>query len=114
MAGTIEKITSFTRVQVEEDSRNDDDLLFQTGLEKVQPVADCEWKTLKIKPNVEGRVRYGLDLETHFTKAADDIVAFFLCVYVSPCLLLMLRMVLALKWVCRAFISVLTLVGSNI
>lgn len=75
VAGAVEQVTSLTRVQIEEDTGNNDHALLETGLEKVQAIGDGMWEASQIKPKVERRVRNILDDETHFAEATDDIVA---------------------------------------
>lgn len=78
MARTVEKITSLARVEIEENPGHDNNLLFETGLEKVQSVRDGVWEAFEIEPQVEGRVRYSLDLKAHVSKTLDNVITFFL------------------------------------
>lgn len=75
MARTIKQITSLTRVQIEEDTRDNDDSLLKTGLEEVQSVGDRWWETLEIEPEVEGGVGDGFDVETHSAETLDNVVS---------------------------------------
>lgn len=48
MAGAVKKVTASGRVQVKEDARDDDDLLLQASLEKVEAVRDGVREALQI------------------------------------------------------------------
>lgn len=78
MTRTIEQISSLTRVEIEEDTRDDDDALFETGLEEIQAVGDLVGETFEVEPEVEGGVGDGGDFESHGAETLDYIVAFFL------------------------------------
>ncbi len=52
MAGAIKQITAHRRIKIEENARYDNDLLLQTGGEKVEAVGDGLGKALKIEPAV--------------------------------------------------------------
>lgn len=75
VARTVEEISSLAGVQVEEDTRYDDDFFFKAGLEEVQAVADCFGKAFEVKPEVESAIWDGFDHESHFAEALDDIVS---------------------------------------
>jgi hypothetical protein len=75
VARAVEQVTSFARVQIEEDTRDNDHALLETGLEEVQAVGDSGWEASEVEPKVEGRVRNIFDDETHLAEAIDDIVA---------------------------------------
>jgi hypothetical protein len=81
MTRTIKQISPLARVQIKEDTRDDNDALFETCLEEVQAVGDGLRKALEIKPEVECRVWDGLDVEPHLAESGDDIVAFALARY---------------------------------
>lgn len=53
MARTVKQISAFTRVQIEEDSRDDDDSFFKTGLEEVEAIGDGVGESFKVEPEVE-------------------------------------------------------------
>jgi hypothetical protein len=74
----VKEVTTTRRVQVEEDTRDNDDLLLKTGLEEVETVGDRTRETLQVEPEVEGAVGYVLENETHIAEALDDVVTFFL------------------------------------
>lgn len=71
----VKQITPPGGVQVEEDTRNHNDLLLQTGLEEVQAIANRAGQALKVQPQVEGRVGHLLDVEAHLAQTVDDVVA---------------------------------------
>jgi hypothetical protein len=75
MTRTIEEITSLTWVQVEENTRDNDDSLLKTCLEEIESIRDGSWETLEIKPEVECGIGNGLDMETHTTETFNDIVS---------------------------------------
>jgi hypothetical protein len=50
VAWAVEQITSSRGVEVEEDTRNNNNLLLQTGLEEVEAVSDSLGKALKVQP----------------------------------------------------------------
>jgi len=77
MARTIEQISAFTWVQVKENSRNHNHLLLKTSLEEIQSIGDFIGETLEIEPEIEGGIRDGLDVESHFAETLDDVVALF-------------------------------------
>ena len=78
MTRTIKQISPLTRVQVKKDTRDDNDALFEAGLEEVQAVGDLVGKTFEVKPEIESTVWDGGDFETHASEAGYDIVALFL------------------------------------
>lgn len=78
MTRTIKQISPLTRVQVEEDTRDNDDALFQTRLEEVQSVGDLVGETFKVEPEVESAVGDGGDFESHGAQTGYDVIAFFL------------------------------------
>ena len=115
MAGAVEEITSLTWVQVEEDTRDDDNTLFKAGLEEVQTIGDSGRETFKVEPKIECRVRNSLDNESHLTETLDDIVSLGL---VATCQMGVTQIEQGaiyhtIKWRCRAFISASTLSGSS-
>jgi len=75
MTWTIKQISTFTWIQVKENSRNYNDLLFKASLEEIQPVGDFLGETLEIEPEIEGGVGNGLNVESHFAETLDDVVA---------------------------------------
>ena len=83
MARTIKQISSLARVEIKEDTWDNDDALFETGLEEVQSVGNFLREVLEIQPDVEGRVWDGLDYEAHVSEAFDHIVTFVLFVEFS-------------------------------
>lgn len=124
MARAVEQISPLAGVQIEEDAGHDNDALLETGLEEVQPVGDGVGETLEIQPQVEGRVRHGLDVEAHPEETGDYVVAFVLVVLVlvSACGMGGEDGVgesgkggkgRTLKCLCKAFISARTLSGSS-
>jgi hypothetical protein len=80
MAGAVEQVPPLTRVQIEEDAGNDNDLLAQARLEEVQAVIDRIRQPAQIQPQVERGVgdEALLDLEANLAQAADDEVALYL------------------------------------
>lgn len=78
MTRTIKQISPLTRVQVKEDTRDDNDAFFETGLEEVQAVGDLVGKTFEVEPEVECTIWDCSDLEAHAAEAGYYIVALFL------------------------------------
>lgn len=75
MARRIKQIPTLTRVQIEEDTRHNNDLLLQTSLEEVQPIIDRIRQIGKIQPEIKRRIRHEGELEADFLKTTDDVVA---------------------------------------
>lgn len=50
VARAVEEITTTRGVEIEEDARDDNDLLRQTGLEKVETVSNGIRKAFQVKP----------------------------------------------------------------
>jgi hypothetical protein len=50
MARAVEQITSSRGVKVEEDTRDNNNLLLQAGLEEVEAVSDRLGKALEVQP----------------------------------------------------------------
>jgi hypothetical protein len=50
VAWAVEQITSSRGVEIEEDTRDNNNLLFQAGLEEVEAVGDSLGKALEIQP----------------------------------------------------------------
>jgi hypothetical protein len=50
MARGVEKVTAARRVEIEEDSRHNDNLLSEAGLEKVETIRNGLRETFEIKP----------------------------------------------------------------
>lgn len=65
MARTVEQITTTCGVEIEEDARNNDNLLLKTGLEEVETVGDGTRQILEIEPQIECAIRHVLDSEIH-------------------------------------------------
>jgi len=78
MARTIKQISPLARIQIKEDTRDNNDLLLETSLEEVESVGDCLWELFEIEPQVERAVWHGLDDEAHGAESGDYVVAFFL------------------------------------
>lgn len=76
MAGRVEEVTALAGVQIEEDTRHNNDLLAQALVEEVQTIVDRSRKGAEIQPKVEGRVGHILvgDVEAHLPEAANDVV----------------------------------------
>ena len=53
MARAVEQISSHRRVQVEENTGHNNDLLLKTSLEEVQTVVDFLGEAFDVKPNVK-------------------------------------------------------------
>lgn len=53
MARTVEQISSFARVEVEEDTRNDNALLLQASLKEIETIVDGVRQAAEIEPEVE-------------------------------------------------------------
>lgn len=75
MARAVKQISTSGRVQIEEDTRNNNDLLFQAGLEEVEAVGNMTRQTLEVEPDVERAVRHVLDHEAHVAETLDNIVS---------------------------------------
>jgi hypothetical protein len=75
MARAIEQIPTPAGVQIEEDTRHNNDLLLKTCLEEVESVADALGHAAEVEPEVEGRVGHVRELEAHFLQTTDDVVA---------------------------------------
>jgi hypothetical protein len=104
MTWTIKQISPLARVEIEEDTRHNNDFLLKTSLEEVQSIRNyqrhqhllcfetyisgrssvhgLDWgirtgmrKTLEIKPQVERGIGYGLDDEAHLSETTDYVVA---------------------------------------
>lgn len=78
MTRRIKQISSLAGVEIKEDTRDNDDFFFETGLEEVKSVGDFFGESFEIEPQVEGRVGDGLDLEAHAAETLDDVVALVL------------------------------------
>src|ERR1700760_3156560 len=78
MTRTIKQISSLARVQIKENTRNNDDFLFKTSLEEVQSISDSFRKAFKVKPEIEGTIWYSFDNKSHITETLDDIISFIL------------------------------------
>lgn len=78
VARTVEKITAASRVQVKEDTRHDNDLLRQAGLEEVEAVGDLFRQTLEVQPEVESTVWHILDHKAHVAKTLHHVVSLLL------------------------------------
>lgn len=74
MARTIKQVSSFGRIEIEEDARNDDDMLLEALLKEVQSVADGRRQPTEVEPDVKGRVWHVCDLESHLSESAQDVV----------------------------------------
>lgn len=81
VARAVEQITSLGRVQVEEDTGHDNDLLGQKRIEEVQSIGYVSFlgkgrvERGQVKPDVEGCLRDVLDAETDFVKTLEDKVS---------------------------------------
>lgn len=75
MAGGVEEVAAAGGVQVEEDARDDDDLLLEAGLEEVEAVGDGTGEALQVQPQVEGAVGHVLDDEAHVAQPPHHVVA---------------------------------------
>lgn len=96
VARAVKQVTAARGVQVEEDTRNHNHLLLQTGLEEVEAVRNRLGETLQVKPanrhlvpleqpqprqdnlQVKGRVRHVLDDEAHLAEASHNVVTLVL------------------------------------
>jgi len=78
MARAVKQISSSSGVEIEENARNDDNLLLETGLEEVQTVGDGAGKTLEVQPQVESTVWDVLDDEAHIAQTLEDVVSLVL------------------------------------
>lgn len=78
MTRAVKQIPPPRRVQVKEDPRNNNHLLLETRLEKVQPVRDRAGQPLEVQPDVERGIRHVADSESHPAEALDDIVTLLL------------------------------------
>lgn len=76
MTRRIKQISPLTRIEIEEDTRDDDNPFFETSLEEVEAVRDGFGEAFEVEPEVEGAVWDGVDDEAHFAETADYIVAF--------------------------------------
>jgi len=75
MARRIEQIPTTARVQVEENTGNNNDLLLETSLEEVESVVNTFRQVRQVEPEVEGRVGHVRELEADFLETANDEVA---------------------------------------
>jgi hypothetical protein len=75
VAWAVKQVSATRGIQIEENSRNDNDLLLQTGLEEVETVGDGLGKTLEVQPQVEGRVWDVFNDKSHFAESTDDVVS---------------------------------------
>lgn len=78
MARTIKQISPLARIQIKEDTRDNDDFLLKTGLEEVKSIGYFFGELFEIEPQVERAVWHGLDDEAHGAESGDYVVAFFL------------------------------------
>lgn len=77
----VEEITTLRRVQVKEDTRNNNDLLTQQGVKEVQAIGDVSLRRQgrversQIKPDIESSTRDVLDTEADIVETSQDVVA---------------------------------------
>jgi len=71
----VEQISSLAGVEVEENTRDNNDLLFQTSLEEVQAVIDALRQRRQVQPQVEGAVGNEWDLEAHRSQSINDVIS---------------------------------------
>lgn len=58
MARAVEEITALGRIEIEEDTRDDDGLLLEAGLEEVETVVDLVGEVGEVEPEVECTIRF--------------------------------------------------------
>lgn len=81
MARTVEEVSPVGRVQVKEDTGDDNDLLVQQSVKEVQPIRDVglsrkRWSDgCQVEPDIEGGLRNIVDAESYVIKALQDIVS---------------------------------------
>lgn len=78
VARAVKQVTTARRVEVEKDTRDDNDFLFKTSLEEVEAVGDRARQALKVEPQVECAVRNVFNHETHVTQALNYVVTLVL------------------------------------
>ena len=76
----VKEIPSFRGIEIEEDSRHDNDLFCEARLEKVQPVTDSFRKATCIEPDIERAIWHMLwfEDEANLAEPGDDKVALLL------------------------------------
>lgn len=74
MARAVKQITTARRVEVKEDTGNDDDFLLETGLEEIEAVRDRARQALEVEPQVECAIRHVFEHETHVAQAFHHII----------------------------------------
>jgi hypothetical protein len=99
VARAVEQVTATRWVEVKEDTRDNNNLLLQAGLEEVKTISDRARKTLEVEPaihplsvafkdwkqawadfvsQVEGRVGHIFDDEAHLAQSTDDHITLVL------------------------------------
>lgn len=77
VARRVEQISSFAGVEIEEDTRYNDDLFMETGVEEVETIVDTLGERRQVQPQVERGVGDKRDLEAHLSQSANYIVSLF-------------------------------------
>lgn len=88
MARRVEQIPPVRRVDIEEDTRNNNRLLLQQLLKEREPVVYWGWKFLEVEPDVEGCGGGDVDFKMHGFEAGEDVVAFHFEVFLESNFLL--------------------------
>ena len=75
VARRVEQVPTPTRVEIEKDTRDNNDLLLETGLEEVEAIVNALGEVGQVEPEVESRVGHVGELEADFLETANDVVA---------------------------------------
>ena len=88
VAGAIEEVATLGRVEVEEDTRDDNGLFVEQGVEESEAVADVDGRVLgngrvecgQVQPDIKGGLGPGLVSlsEADIAESLEDIVALLL------------------------------------
>jgi len=89
MTGRVEKIATVVGINVEENSWNDNCLLFQQLFEKGQAVIQGFRKRLQVQPDVESGMGVYVDLQPHSFKSTENMISFILKVLLQSQALLL-------------------------
>lgn len=89
VARGVEQVPAMRRVDIEEDTWDDNCLLLEHFFEESKTVVEGLRERLEIEPDVEGRCRRDLNLETHRFQTREDVVTLVLEVPLKSNLLLL-------------------------
>lgn len=73
MARTIKQVSSFGRIEVEEDARNNNHVLLEAFLEKIKSIANRRGHSTEVQPDVKGRVGH-IGFEPNLSESAQYVV----------------------------------------